>query len=189
MKRRDIFKDCPRYQNKNLCFRKISRNDVDDLFEIYSDAKSALFFNSDGCNGDTFYYDSIDKMKNAVKFWCDAYKNGWFVRLTIVDRIVDKAIGTLEICHRKSVDSFDNCVIIRIDLKSEYERYDIIDQIIKLTVPIIIECYGKKRIITKGFDDSVERIDALKDNGFYLSKRKLIANDNKEYGNYYVLKV
>ena len=188
MKNRDIFKECPRYQNKVLCFRKISRNDLDDLYEVYSDVNSVPFFNSDGCNGDTFYYDTREKMKNVIKFWCDAFKNGWFARITIIDRMINKAIGTLEICLRKSVDSFDNCVIVRIDLKSEYERYDIIDSVIKTSIPKIIECYGKRKIITKGFDKSLERTKALIDNGFYLSKRKLIANDNKEYGKYYVLK-
>lgn len=185
---RDIYLENPRYQNKLFLFRKVSKNDLEDLFYVYSDIKSVPFFNCDNCNGDSFYYDDKEKMERALLFWKTAYKNKWFVRLSIIDRNNSKAIGTLEICLRKSVDSFDNSIILRIDLKSEYENEEVIDSILKATLPKIEEFFGKKKVITKGFDDSIGRTKALLNNGFCLSKRKLLGSGDVEYGNYYVTK-
>ena len=48
-----------------------------------------------------------ERMTEALNFWNMAYQNGWFVRLSIVDKTIARVIGTIEICLRVSEDDFD----------------------------------------------------------------------------------
>ncbi len=187
---KNIYKEKFRIQNKKYAIRNVSKNDKHDLLEIYSDKNSVPFFNSDNCHGDTFYYDSIEKIENALKFWSYSYKNGWFTRLSIIDREEDKVIGTFEVFLRRASDSFNGMILMRLDLKSEYEKKDTILELLQLFIPKLEMYFGKKKVATKGFNNSTERIKALQEFGFKLSSRKLIGTeDNKEYGSYYVYKI
>ena len=50
-----------------------------------------------------------------MKFWLDAYKNGWFVRFTVVDKSTQKAVGTIEMFRRAgATDTFNNCGVLRL---------------------------------------------------------------------------
>ena len=61
-------------------------------------------------------------MKEAIDFWHMSYENGWFVRLSIVDKAVESVIGTVELCLRASEDMFNNMGILRVDVRSDYEE-------------------------------------------------------------------
>ena len=74
----------------------VKNEDCDDLLKIYSDKNALPFFDSDNCDGDNFYY--------ALAFWKLAYENGWFVRLSVVDKSISSVIGTIELCLRVSED-------------------------------------------------------------------------------------
>jgi ribosomal-protein-alanine N-acetyltransferase len=183
---KDIYSENPRFQNKSFLVRKISKNDIDELMKVYSDKDSLPLFNSDNCHGDTFYYPTLEKMQKAYNFWTVAYKNKWFTRLTIIDRNNNLIIGTFELFLRSSFDSFDDTIVLRLDLKSEYENKTTIFTLLSLIIPKIPEYFGNKKIITKGWTYATERVEALKKFGFILSKRKLIGDNNREYDNYYV---
>ena len=68
-------------------------------------------------------------MAEAIRFWHMAYENGWFDRLSIVDKSILSVIGTVELCVRVSEDEFNNMGIFRVDVRSDYEQeeslYDI----------------------------------------------------------------
>ena len=87
------------------------------------------FFNIDNCDGDNFYYATEERMAEAIRFWHMPYENGWFVRLSIVDKSILSVIGTVELCVRVSEDEFNNMGILRVDVRSDYEQeeslYDI----------------------------------------------------------------
>lgn len=36
-------------------------------------------------------------MKQAIDFWLESYKTKWFVRWVIVDKVLSKVIGTIEL--------------------------------------------------------------------------------------------
>ena len=80
----NIFANCPVLKNDKFVLRLIQSEDCDDLLKVYSDKNALPFFNSDGCNGDNFYYPTKERMTQAVDFWKEAYENGWLVRFFII---------------------------------------------------------------------------------------------------------
>lgn len=183
----DIYKTCPTLQNDRFILRLVDDKDTDDLLKVYSDIKAVLFFNSDNCHGDDFHYTTLERMRDALIFWKDAYKNGWFVRLTVVDKQTNNAIGTVELFRRDENDYFTECGLLRLDLRSDYEKSDIIQNILSLIVVPSFELFGVKIVATKAISAAKERIKALSAIGFEESDQPLIGHDGTKYYDYYVL--
>ena len=112
----NIYETCPILESEKFVIRLFKDEDVDDLLKVYSDKLALPFFNSDNCDGDNFYYSTKERMADAIGFWHMAYENGWFVRMSIVDKGVEAVIGTVELCVRVSEDAFDNMGILRVDV-------------------------------------------------------------------------
>ena len=70
---RDVYEYCPEFENDKYLLRLISAEDTNDLLKVYSDTSAVPFFNSDNCNGDDFYYKTLERMKQAVDFWIFSY--------------------------------------------------------------------------------------------------------------------
>lgn len=182
----NIFLSCPTLESKRFLIRQLRNSDCSDLFKVYSDKNALPFFNSDGCDGDNFYYCSPEKMASAVSFWMLAYKKGWFVRLSIVDKALSAVIGTVELCYRVSEDSFNGMGILRVDVKSNYETEPALYEIFSLVAPKIEELLGCKGVVTKGPIYAVNRINALKKAGFSKTDNLLIGKTGYAYDGYWV---
>ena len=72
----NVYEKCPVLESENFLLRKVCLEDSDDLLKVYSDEKAVPFFNGDNCHGDDFYYTTIERMQEAVKFWLWSYDNG-----------------------------------------------------------------------------------------------------------------
>lgn len=118
----NIYETCPVLESEKFIIRLFQDADCDDLLKVYSDKNALPFFNSDNCDGDNFYYSTKERMTDAIKFWHMSYENGWFVRMSIVDKLVKSVIGTVELCVRVSEDEFNNMGILRVDVRSDYEQ-------------------------------------------------------------------
>lgn len=184
----NVYETCPSYESERYLVRPLIESDLDDLFEIYSDKSALPYFNSDNCDGDNFYYPTKERMGEAVKFWLDAYKNGWFVRFTVVDKSTKKAVGTIEMFRREATDAFNNCGVLRLDVRSDCERADILYGIISVIVPPSFEQFGCDKIITKAPNYAVERIAAVEKFGFKKSKNLMVGtNDGYAYNGYWII--
>ncbi len=149
--------------------RKLEVRDTSDLLNVYSDEKAVPLFNSDNCNGDDFHYMSLERMQQAVEFWLWSYTNKYFVRFSIIDKRIQKVIGTIELFHRDSKDYFNRCGLLRLDLKSDYDLFD---------------C---DMVATKIPTFAGERKEAAVQNGFFATDKALVGGDDgKIYTNYYV---
>jgi len=184
----NMYEVCPTFENDRFLVRFFQKEDLNDLLAVYSDQKSLPFFNSDNCDGDNFYYSTVEKMTKALEFWDFSYKNGWFVRMSIEDKKAHKIIGTIELCKRVSQDSFNNHAVLRIDLLSSYEKEDILSNLLALVTPHVNDVVGTQGIITKAPIYAVERIKALKQTGYHLSNERLIGKDGYPYKDYWVHK-
>ncbi len=111
-----------KYENQKYALRFVSDNNCDALLKVYSDEKSVSFFNSDNCNGDKFHYTTKERMMQAIDFWHTSYKNCSFVCWSIIDKAKNEAVGTIELFNRKADDYFNNFGILRLDLRSDYEK-------------------------------------------------------------------
>lgn len=182
------YEKCPVYENKDYLLRLIDTADAPDLLSVYSDEKALPFFNSDNCNGDDFHYTSLEHMQCAINFWIKEYQNKGFVRWTIIDRNIRLAIGTIELFNRRSNDYFNNCGILRLDLRSDYEYSENILEILSLILQPAFTLFDCEMIATKVPHLAFERKKAIEKLNFMASDEKLIGGHNcKTYMDYYTL--
>ena len=177
----NIYEACPEVKNDRFLLRLVGEQDCEDLLKVYSDLKAVPLFNSDNCSGDDFYYATLERMQQAVAFWMLAYENGWFVRLSIVDRPAGCVVGTVELCCRESEDAG----VLRLDLRSDYEKKADILEILSLVVEPAYDWICCSRLITKAKPIAAERIKALTAVGFTPADAPLIGNDGRAYGDYF----
>lgn len=183
----NIYEKCPILENDRFLLRLVTKEDCEDLLEVYSDKNALPFFNSDNCHGDNFYYATKERMMEALGFWDMSYENGWFVRLAIVDKSTSKVVGTVELCLRVSEDDFNNMGILRVDVKSDYEKEDALYDIFSLVTPSMDELLGCHGTITKAPIYAVDRIKAIQRAGFVKSEHYLIGSDGFAYDGYWVM--
>ncbi len=184
----NVYETCPSFENEKYQIRLIQNEDAKSLLKVYSDVKAVPFFNSDNCNGDNFYYETYERMEQAVAFWVDAYKNGWFVRWTVVDKAAGEPVGTIEEFYREADDYFTNCGLLRLDLRSDYEKSEEIENILSLIATPSFDMFGCDKVAVKAISDDKERVKALQNAGFVSTDEKLIGHDGTQYGEYFVLK-
>ena len=184
----NIYETCPTLESEKFILRLFEDTDCDDLLKVYSDKNALPFFNSDNCDGDNFYYSTIERMADAIGFWHMAYENGWFVRLSIVDKATASVIGTVECCLRVSDDAFDHMGILRIDVRSDYEEEKVLYELFSLITPELYELLGCKGVLTKAPIFAVERIKAIRKAGFTKSEHMLIGKAGFAYDGYWTIK-
>ena len=90
---------------------------------------------------------------------------------------------------RKSEDFFNNCGLLRLDLRSDHETYDCILDVLRIIVPRTKELFKCDMIATKAINKADNRIAVLKEYGFQLSDQFLIGFDGTRYGSYYFMEL
>ena len=184
----DVYEQIPVMESEKFLLREIEGGDAEDLLKVYSDKDAVPLFNSDNCvNG--FYYTSIEEMKDTIEFWKREYQSRYYVRWAIIDKNANCAIGTIELFNRKAKDYFNNCGLLRLDLRSDYEKQDIIEDILGLIIPETRDMFACEMIATKAISIAKERIKALEHKGFCLSEESVIGHDGTKYNSYYVREV
>ncbi|MDE6868781.1 MAG: GNAT family N-acetyltransferase [Clostridia bacterium] len=185
----NVYKTLPVPESKNYILREVRERDADDLLKVYSDEKAVPHFNGDNCHGDDFHYTAMERMKQAISFWLFSYENGYFVRWAVVEKSSGKAVGTIELFHRDSdKDYFDNCGLLRLDLISDCERVEVIEEIVSLLKDSAFDWFYCDKIATKVNPFADERKTAVEALGFKLCEEPLVGDGGEKYFDYYVLK-
>jgi len=160
----NIYKTCPSFESQSFIIRLVNRDDASDLLSCYSDLKAQVLFNDDNCPVDFNIY-TIDKMKQYIDIWLDAYNQEDYIRFAIVDKLHDKAVGTIEMFGMVGKYKTDTG-ILRVDIASNYENLSILKEIIDVCVFNFYIMFGVKTIATKAIDTAASRIKVLKETGF-----------------------
>ena len=181
----NIYRNCPEVCNDHFLLRLVREADCEDLLKVYSDPAAVPLFNSDNCHGDDFHYTTCERMMEAILFWIWSYQNNWFVRWSILDQNTNEAVGTVELCYRVSLDSFNGCGILRLDLRSDYEKEEEIWELLELVVPPAFYWLDCSCIITKAAANAQTRRNVLQRFGFAPCAEHLIGSDGAVYGDYY----
>ncbi|MGN1281936.1 MAG: GNAT family N-acetyltransferase [Succinivibrio sp.] len=174
--------------SENFRLRLTVFDDAEELLKVYSDQKAQPLFNADNCHGDDFCYQSLDRMRSAIEFWIRSFENRQFVRFSIVALKSDELIGTVELFVRSSEDYFNDCAILRLDLRSDYEQKCYILEILSVIRKILGSlhiCF----VATKSRDSAEQRCSALESSGYIKSCHKLIGFDGTKYDSYYELRL
>lgn len=184
----NVYEKCPVLENEKFRLRLIMDEDAEDLLKVYSDEKAVPLFNCDNCHGD-FHITTLEAMKEAIYYWLLEYKQGGFVRWTVIDKESDEAVGTIELFHRQSQDYFNACGLLRLDLRSDYEEKESILKILSVITKPAYELFDCMMIATKAISAATERTAALSEMGYCLTEEKLVAPDGKEYTDYWIHKL
>ena len=152
------YKHCPIYETTDFILRRVEEEDANDLLLCYSDPKSQELFNIDGFPHECKFL-TKEEMLNYIKFWLMEYEQDRYVRFSIVDKAISKAIGTIEM--------FGGDVgILRVDLASEYEKQSILDELLSVCINNFYDLFNTNCIATKAINKATERITSLKAVGF-----------------------
>lgn len=185
---KDVYVECPVLGNEAFLLQRTVMADAQELLEVYSDEKAVPFFNSDNCNGDNFFYRTLEQMQAEINFWEASYRSRAFVRWSIFDRSSGKAVGTIEMFCRMADDFFNKTGLLRLDLKSEYEKEDVIYSILEPLLEQAPELFGCESVSTKAVKEAAERRKALERLGFKETAEKLKGHDGTAYGDYFMLR-
>lgn len=185
----DVYEQIPVMESDKFLLRElIEDTDAEDLLKVYSDKVAVPLFNSDNCVNN-FYYFSIKEMKDTIAFWKKEYQNRYYVRWGIIDKNSNRAIVSVEMFNREANDYFNNCGLLRLDLRSDYEKQEDIEDILAIIISKTKEMFACDIIATKAIPIAKERIKALEYMGFCLSEEFLIGHDGTKYDSYYVREV
>lgn len=79
--------------------------------------------------------------------------------------------------------------LLRLDLRSDYEKQDIIENILVIIIPKTKDMFACEIIATRASPIAEERIKALEQMGVCLSEEAVIGHDGTKYGSYFVWEV
>ncbi|HHZ06676.1 MAG TPA: N-acetyltransferase [Clostridiales bacterium] len=173
-----IYEQCPTYTGKVVALEKTNKNHLEDLLKCYSDTLAVSLFNSDNCNGDTFYYTTPQRMAQAIDFWEYSYQERYFVRLTVIDKVSGECVGTLEMFKGTEKTVVDSYGLLRIDLRSDYETTRVINDILSMVTENLLSAFDVEHIITKAIPKAEVRVACLKKNGYAPINEKYMTYDN-----------
>lgn len=182
-----VYEKCPTFENEKYKLSMVEISDAKDLLTVYSDVQAVSFFNCDNCGGEDFYYTTEQRMEEAIRYWLWEYSRCGFVRWTIIDKHKQTAIGTIELFHRDADDYFTNCGLLRLDLRSDYEKTVEIINILSLILEPTFSVFDCDKIATKAVMQATERRKALSGLHFQQSEECLIGHDGTRYSDYFVL--
>lgn len=182
----NIYESCPVLESERFLLRFIRKEDCGDLLKVYSDKNALPFFNSDNCHGDNFYYPTMERMAEAMDFWFMSYRDRWFVRFSIVEKDSGSVIGTVEVFRRASGDEFNGMGVIRVDVRSDFEKEDVLFELFSLMTPRLGEMLDCRGVMTKAPIYAVERISAIKRAGFSKSEHLMAGENGVTYDGYWV---
>ena len=186
---KNVYEECPQFEDDNYLIRFSCLDDAKELVSIYSDKKALPFFNSDNCHGENFYYPDEQKMTQAIEFWLSSYQTKWFVRWTIIDKTLKRAIGSIELFHREANDDLNHVGVLRLDLGSEFEEATVIRELLQIIIPTSFDLFDCDEIINKVPLYAIERAEAVSQVGFEKTERLLVGTmDGYAYKDYWAIK-
>ena len=184
----NIYENMQTFESADFVLRGVQMDDAQDLLKVYSDKAAVPFFNGDNCHGDDFHYTTLERMKEAISFWLFSDDIGYFVRWSIVGKKTKEVVGTIELFHREdAIKEYDNCGLLRLDLRSDFEKADVIVEILSLIAEFVFDLFGDK-VVTKVKQNAIERLAAITHLGFTRPKVGLKGNQGEEFNDYYILK-
>lgn len=181
----DIYEICPRLESANYLLRQTCLEDCGDLLKVYSDPAAWPIFNSDNCTGD-FHITKPEDMENCIRFWLDEYAMRYYIRWSIIDKATNVAVGTVELFNRTAQDFYNNVGLLRLDLRSDYETAEAIQEIVSMLIPCSFDLFSCDRIATKIPPCARARAQTLTEFGFHASPELLYGHDGRAYGDYYI---
>lgn len=193
--RNSIYEDWRSYENQEFLLRPVKTEDAEELLKVYCDKEAQKLFNMDNFPNPCFF-DTLEQMENELEYYLKEYYSREFVRWSIVDKKTGGVVGTIENFHRKAVDemtgeprdAFYDTGILRMDIRSDYEKEEMLLPLILLILENAYDDFECDRIATKALHIARERRKALKKAGFAEAEAVLLGLKGEIYGDYFIRK-
>lgn len=165
----DPYVKAPRFETKSLRWALVSQEDAQALLACYSDPVTQRRADDANCVF-PFAFNTMEEMRKCIDFWLEEYKGRWYVRWTIHHKTAHNPIGTVEFF----VSQGDTRVtgepvrlgVLRIDLKSEYEQPDLLDELLTVALDKLPLYMPTEMIIAKSAEQDATRTAAYAAKGF-----------------------
>jgi len=158
---------CPVFEIESFMLRLVAEEDAEDLLTCYADTKAQKFFNCDKCTGDFCMYRKED-IQQCIKAWLWAYSQQEYVRFSVIDKSLSKAVGTVEMFGY--IGKYKTKTgILRVDVASAYEKEQYLIEIFRLCNENFFDLFEVDTISTKAIPEAIERRNALVKINFYQS--------------------
>lgn len=176
---------CPTLENEKFKIRMVEECDDVDLLPCYANPNVSVVTNSFNCNMG-YGAQSVEKMREYIIGWRRYFDNKTLIRWSVIDKLIEKAIGSIELYCIKREDFFDNYAILRLDLHTDYETKNVISNILTLLINNAFEWFGCDGIATKVSPNAHERIEALSEFGFIATNEYLVVDKEKYYNGFWI---
>jgi len=161
----DPYKKCPALETEHFILRLVQIEDAEDLLACYSDPKAQAFFNIDNFPVDCRLH-TVDEMKKYIEFWLMEYAQEAYIRFAIVDKSINKAVGTIEMFGMTGKYKTDPGVL-RIDIAPDYESTSCLKEILNVCVENFYDLFDVGTMATKAIPQAVNRVEVLHEAGFH----------------------
>ena len=148
----ELFRKYREIESDRLLLRQITSQDVNDIFEIYSNKEVMLYF------ADRAAFEDISEAEKMICGYNDGLKNMWEMRWGIVLKESGKLIGT---CGFHAISDYDKRIELGYDLNRDYWG----NKIMKEALSLIIDFAYK--------ESDVNRIEAFVEPPNISSRRLL----------------
>lgn len=179
-----VYESCPVLTSPRFTLRLTAPEDAPALLRLYSDPLAVPLFNCDNCHYGAFRMETLADMRACIDAWLAEYRQGHFVRWTILAG--DAPIGTVELFHRVASDAIGNHGLLRLDLRSDWETRDTLEELLALLDAHARPLFGCPALATKAAPTAVVRRLALEACGWRLSPDPLVGHNGTLYGDYWV---
>ena len=156
--------ECPIFESGHFALRLVTEDDSLDLLMCYSDPEARKIFNSDTCTSDCCY-NTIEEMHDCIKGWVNAYVQKEFVRFAIIDKSINRAVGTIEMFGMVGKYKTPRG-ILRLDIASMYEAEGYLYELFSLCIKEFLALFAVNQVVTKAIPEAANRIVTLGALGF-----------------------
>ncbi|QAA31993.1 GNAT family N-acetyltransferase [Clostridium manihotivorum] len=159
-----LFLEFPELETERFILRQVNVKDINDLYELYSDASSLQYQQSEAMT-------NIDQAKKTVIAFLNGYASKKFIRWCIADKNSDKIVGVIAL---HSFDLINSKAEIGYMLNSNYLMHNIMTECAKVILNFAFNQAGFSKIEASIHPDNLRSINLVQKLGF--KKELLLKN-------------
>ena len=121
----ELFLNYKEIESERLLLRPISPQDVNDIFEIYSNKEVMLYFDDRGA------FEDVSEAEKMISAYNEGLRNKWEMRWGIVLKESGKLIGT---CGFHAISDYDKRIEVGYDLNRDYWGKKVMKEALSLII-------------------------------------------------------
>ncbi|WP_160671551.1 GNAT family N-acetyltransferase [Clostridium sp. C8-1-8] len=151
-----LFLEFPELETERFILRQVTVKDISDLYELYSDASSLQYQQSEAMT-------NIDQAKKTIIAFLNGYASKKFIRWCIADKNSDKIVGVIAL---HSFDLISSKAEIGYMLNSKYLMQNIMTECAKAILNFAFNEIGFNKIEASIHPDNLRSMNLVKKLGF-----------------------